>query len=294
MDIRVMEYYLAVAREGNISAAAETLHVSQPSLSRQMKDLETELGVTLFERGNRRITLTEEGMILRRRAEEIVRLVHQTEKEVAEAGNRISGDIYIGAGESHVFHYISRTAGRITEKYPEVRFHIASGDTRDLMEQLAGGLIDFALIFTEFDHSLYHSVSIPEKDIYGILMRKDSPLAEKKEIRMEDLKGLPVMVSRAAHPYLDEKEELSFLNIIGTYNLLYNASLMVEDGVGYAFTFDRLVHTGEDSPLCFRPLTPQTAATGILIWKKYQIFTPAVQLFIDELKKSLEEKEENA
>ena len=155
MDIRIMEYYLAVIREGNISAAAEALHVSQPALSRQIKDLEKELGVTLFERGSRRIKLTEEGMILRRRAEEMVRLMQMTESEISRAQKKLSGEIHIGAGESLAFHVLSRIAGAIHGEYPEVRFTVTSGDTEDLMEQLENGLVDVALIFTGYDHSQY-------------------------------------------------------------------------------------------------------------------------------------------
>lgn len=152
MEIRTMEYYLAVVREGTISAAAESLHVAQPSLSRQMKELEDELHTTLFIRGNRKITLTEEGMILRKRAEEMVRLAQMTQEEIAQVRNNITGTVRIGAGESHAFHYLSRAASEIVKRQPDIHFQIVSGDTEDLMDQLNSGLIDFALIFTEVDH----------------------------------------------------------------------------------------------------------------------------------------------
>ena len=290
MDIRMMEYFLAVTREGTILGASETLHVSQPALSRQMSALEEELGVTLFVRGNRRITLTEGGMILRKRAEEILSLVSQTEQEVTQAQDKISGDIYIGSGESPVFHYLSQAASIIREKHPDVRFHITSGDTEDLTEQLNRGLLDFAVLFTDFDRSLYQSVSLPVQDRFGLLMRKGDPLTKKETINMDDLKDLPVMVSRASAPYFKSSSLFSILNIIGTYNLIYNASLMVEDGVGYALAFDKLVPTGAKDPLCFRPLNVPnipTIITGSVVWKKYQVFSPAVQLFIDTLKDSI-------
>ena len=156
MDIRAMQNYLAVTREGTISAAAQALRVSQPALSRQMKDLEEELGVTLFERGKRRITLTEEGLILRKRAEEMIRLMQRTETEISQVRDRVTGDVRIGAGESHAFHHLSRSAGLLRKQYPGIRFHIISGDTMDLMDQLDSGLIDFALIFSDFDSGLYH------------------------------------------------------------------------------------------------------------------------------------------
>ena len=284
MDIRTMQYYLAVVREGTISAAAKSLHVSQPSLSRQMKELEEELDAALFVRGNRRITLTEEGMVLRKRAEEMVHLMKMTEDEIAQIKNHISGSVRIGAGESWSFHYLSRTAASLAEEHPDIRFHITSGDTQDLMDELDNGLIDFAVIFTDVDHTLYQSIKLPAEDCFGLLMPKDCPLAEKKEIHIADLKGLPVIVSRAAAPYFAGSEEMSSLNVIATYNLVYNASLLVEDGLGYAICFDKLINTSGDSPLCLRPIVPQIKNAGYLIWKKYQIFPPAVQMFIDRIR----------
>ena len=279
-----MQYYLAVVREGTISAAAEALHVAQPSLSRQMKDLEEELGVSLFERGNRKIALTEEGMVLRKRAEEMVRLMQMTEEEISSIKNHISGSVRIGAGASISFHYLSRAAASLAEEHPDIRFHITSGDTQDLMDELQNGLIDFAVIFTDVDHTLYQSLPLPAEDSFGVLMPKDSPLAGKDVIHWSDLKGLPVIVSRASLPYFTGAEDLSSLNIVATYNLIFNASLLVEDGLGYAICFDRLINTTGDSTLCVRPLVPQIRNAGNLIWKKYQIFSPAVQLFIDRVR----------
>lgn len=290
MDIRTMQYYLAVVREGTISAAAETLHVAQPSLSRQMKDLEEELGASLFVRGNRKITLTEEGMILRKRAEEIVQLMQMTEEEISQIKNHISGSVRIGAGESYSFHYLSRTAASIAEDHPDIRFNITSGDTQDLMDELNNGLIDFAVIFTEVDHSLYQSIQLPAEDGFGVLMPKDCPLAQKSEIHLSDLKSLPVIVSRSSEPYFTGSKEVPSLNIVATYNLIYNASLLVEDGLGYAICFDRLINTTGDSPLCIKPLLPRITNAGNLIWKKYQVFSPAVQLFIDRIRKMTDEK----
>ena len=284
MDIRTMQYYLAVVREGTISAAAQALHVAQPSLSRQMKELEEELGVTLFVRGNRKITLTEEGMVLRKRAEEMVRLMQMTEEEISQIKNHISGSVRIGAGESWSFHYLSRAAASIAAEHPDIRFHITSGDTQDLMDELNNGLIDFAVIFTNVDHTLYQSIELPAEDSFGLLMPKDCPLAEKSEIRLSDLRGLPIIISRAAAPHYTGSEELSSLNIVATYNLIYNASLLVEDGLGYAICFDKLINTTGDSPLCMRPIVPAMKSTGYLIWKKYQVFSPAVQMFIDRVR----------
>ncbi len=287
MDIRTMQYYLAVVREGTISAAAEALHVAQPSLSRQMKDLEEELGAALFVRGNRKITLTEEGMVLRKRAEEMVRLMQRTEEEISQVKNHVSGSVRIGAGESVSFHYLSRTAANIAKEHPDIRFHITSGDTQDLMDELADGLIDFAVIFSDVDHALYESIPLPAEDGFGVLMRKDSPLAEKEAIRLSDLKNEPVIVSRASEQFFSGMKGYSSLNIVATYNLLYNASLLVEDGLGYAICFDRLINVTGDSKLCIRPLIPRIENAGNLIWKKYQVFSPAVQMFIDGIREMI-------
>ena len=284
MDIRTMQYYLAVVREGTISAAAEALHVAQPSLSRQMKELEEELGASLFERGNRKITLTEEGMVLRKRAEEMVRLMQMTEEEISQIKNHVSGSVRIGAGESYSFHYLSRTAADIAAEHPDIRFHITSGDTQDLMDELNNGLIDFAVIFTDVDHTLYQSIPLPAEDSFGVLMRKDHPLAGKDALRFSDLKEYPVIVSRAAAPYFSGSDELSALNVVATYNLIYNASLLVEDGLGVAVCFDRLINVSGDSKLCIKPIIPRRENAGNLIWKKYQVFSPAVQLFTDKIR----------
>ena len=291
MEIRTLQYYLAVIREGTISAAAQALHVAQPSLSRQMKELEEDLGAPLFVRGNRRIALTEEGMVLKKRAEEMVRLMKMTEDEITQIRNHISGSVRIGAGESWSFHYLARTAAALAQEHPDIRFHITSGDTQDLMDELNKGLIDFAVIFTDIDHTLYQSVELPAEDSFGLLMRKDSPLAAKKEIRLKDLQGIPLLISRAAEPYYSGLEEYSSLNIIGTYNLIYNASLLVEDGLGYAVCFERLINTAGDSPLCIRPIVPEKKTAGYLIWKKYQVFSPAVQMFIDRIRTVIAQKD---
>ena len=283
MDIRTMQYFLAVIREGTISAAAESLHVAQPSLSRQMKDLEEDLGVTLFERGNRKITLTEEGQVLRRRAEELVRLMQLTQEEIAQVKHRLTGSIRIGAGESQAFRYFAETAATLLKEHPDVQLHITSGDTQDLMDELDNGLIDFALIFTEFDREKYRSIQLPAADRFGVLMRGDNPLASKSEILLADLAEVPLMISRASRSYWESVAERKCLKIIGTYNLIFNASLLVESGACCALGFEKLINTTGESPLCFRPLAGQKKTTGALIWKKYQTFSPAVQLFIDQI-----------
>ena len=285
MELRVLQYFLAIAREQSISGAAEFLHISQPTLSRQIRDMEEELGKQLFIRGNRRISLTEEGMILRKRAEEILGLVKKTEDEIAFSDDISEGDVYIGAGETHAVHLLAEGASQLQLQYPGIRYHIASGDTTDVLEELDRGLIDFGLLFDSVDKSKYECLQLPHQDIYGILMRRDCALAKKEVITPEDLWELPLICNRnSTHNENDLfkwlKKDRTEINIIATYNLLYNASIMVEAGIGYAFALDNIINTTGTSPLCFRPLSPRLDAHMFLVWKKYQVFSKAAEKYL--------------
>jgi len=209
-----------------------------------------------------------------------------TEAELTQARDTVTGEIHIGAGESHAFHFLSRAAGQLMQEHPGIRVHVVSGDTADLMDQLGNGLLDFALIFSEFDHALYHSIVLPQEDRFGVLMRRDSELAKKEVISMDDLIGKPLLISRAADRQLWNGDETQQMNVVGTYNLIYNASLMVEDGLGYALCFDKLINVSGDSVLCFRPLIPEIRVQGTLIWKRYQVLPPAVRLFVSLLREA--------
>lgn len=283
MEFRVLQYFLAVTREGNISAAAQSLNLSQPSLSRQLKDLEDELGTTLFIRGKRRIELTEEGLILRKRAGEMMQLMELTESEISGVKNEISGSLNIGAGESYSMHRITKVFYQLKKDYPGIRLNVISGDTEDLKDKLDRGLLDFALIFTEFDRKIYHHLTIDRKEIFGVIMRKDSELAEKESVTVKDLYGKPLIVSRANGLSLFSGAQARKLQVAATYNLLYNASLMVEDGIGYAVSFDKLVDTSDSSKLCFRPLVPEISVHPTLIWKREQKLSIISQLFVEKL-----------
>lgn len=283
MEFRVLQYFLAVTREGNISAAAQSLNLSQPSLSRQLKDLEDELGTTLFIRGKRRIELTEEGLILRKRAGEMMQLMELTESEISGVKNEISGSLNIGAGESYSMHRITKVFYQLKKDYPGIRLNVISGDTEDLKDKLDRGLLDFALIFTDFDRKIYHHLTIDRKEIFGVIMRKDSELAEKESVTVKDLYGKPLIVSRANGLSLFSGAQARKLQVAATYNLLYNASLMVEDGIGYAVSFDKLVDTSDSSKLCFRPLVPEISVHPTLIWKREQKLSIISQLFVEKL-----------
>lgn len=283
MELRVLEYFLAVAREQNITAAAHSLHLTQPTLSRQLKELEEELGKQLLIRGSRTITLTEEGILLRKRAEEILDLVERTEKEVTQSDLSVCGDIYIGAGETDGVRHIARTAKEILKDHPGIHFHMVSGDAIDVCERLDKGLLDFGILLGDMDKLKYNYLKLPATNIWGILMRRSSPLALKQAISPEDLWDKPLILSRqtankhALYRWL-QKDPLD-LHTIATYNLIYNASLMVDEGLGYAFALDHLVNTA-DSNLCFRPLTPSLELEMYLVWKKYPAFSKAAELFL--------------
>lgn len=291
MELRVLQYFLAVAREQSILKASETLHLSQPTLSRQLKDLEIELGKQLFIRGNRKITLTEEGVLLRKRAEEIVALVKKAENEIMIFEESIAGDIYIGAGETDAIRIIARTAAKLQAEHPSLHYHIFSGDSEDVLERLDKGLLDFGIVFNPTDLSSYNHISIPKKDRWGVLMRQDSPLANRNTVCSEDLWDKPLILSRqqkeGSELSLWLKKDFSELNIVATYNLLFNGSLMVDEGLGYALCLDGIINTSGNSNLCFKPLEPPLELSMNLVWKKYQVFSKGAEKFLEQLKSEI-------
>lgn len=291
MELRVLRYFLAVAREETISGAADAMHVTQPTLSRQMMDLEEELGKKLFLRGKRRIALTEEGLFLRKRAQEIVALVEKTESDFSVAEKDISGDVCIGGGETDAMRIIARAAHKVQSIHPHISYHLFSGNADDVAERLDRGLVDFGIFIEPADLSKYDFVKLPLKDTWGVLMRKDSPLAARQGIGPEDLSGLPLICSRQAMVGNEISgwmgNNYDKLNIITTYNLLYNASLLVEEGMGYALCIDKIIKTSADSPLCFRALEPKLEVGLVIVWKKYQIFSKAAAKFLEHLQNEL-------
>ncbi len=287
MEIRVLQYFLTIAREQSIIRAAESLHLSQPTLSTQIKNMEEELGKQLLIRGtkgSRKVTLTEEGMILRKRAEEILDLVKKTEQEITLSDNVVIGDVYIGTGETDSVRLLAKAAGKLKQLYPGIHYHISSGNAIFVKEQLDKGLIDFGIIFGTPDLIRYEALKLPAKDIWGVLMRKDSPLAEKEAISPEDLWDQPLLISQQESEGGElvqwMKRSISKLNIAMTYNLLFNASLLVEEGFGYAICLDKIINTSGDSKLCFRPLSPTIEIEMYMIWKRYQIFSKPAEKFL--------------
>lgn len=287
MEFRVLQYFLAVTREKSISAAAKFLHLSQPTLSRQLKDMENELGKKLFIRSNRKIILTEEGLILRKRAEEILELMKKAKDEIKLSDEILAGDIYIGAGETEGVRKIIKVVQKLRKQYPLVNLHIVSGDKTTVLDDLEHGLIDFALVFGEIDSTRYDSLPLDPLNCFGVMMRKDDPLAVQEVIRPKDLFDKPLIVSRQL--YKDNNISELFgcddkqINIVGTYNLLFNGSLMVDEGIGYAICFDKIINVTGNSNLCFRPLSVEIRPKMSLAWKKHQVFTKLVEKILVEM-----------
>ena len=285
MELRVLQYFLAIAREESISRAAEYLHITQPTLSRQIKELEDELGRRLFVRGSRKITLTEEGMLLRKRAEEITALLDKTESEITAAGEAVSGDVFIGCAETDRIRFLLREMKRMGGDYPGVRFHLFSGHEEAVAERLDKGLIDFALFVGQVNLDKYNYLTFPQEDGWGFLMRSDHPLAAKSVVRPADLEGVPLICSRQM---LDNNEmsgwlgrDFRELNIVATYNLVFNAALMAEEGIGAVLTIEGVGGLYANGGLCFRPLEPRVTAGLVLAWKKYQVFSRAAEKFLE-------------
>ena len=292
MDIRVLQYFLAVARDESISKAAETLHMTQPPLSRQLKDLEKELGKQLLIRGSKKITLTEDGMLLRKRAEELVDLMEKTKAELTSSNENINGEIYIGCGETESISFLAQAAKKLQKNHPLIHYNIYSGDAERVLEKLNKGLIDFGLLVNPADLSDYDYLRLPMKDVWGVLMRKDSPLAGKKEITAEDLWDKPLILSHQTSTNSEMsfwlKTDLSKLNIAATYDLVYNAAQFAKNGLGYVIALDRLINTTGDSELCFRPLFPALQAELCIVWKKYQVLSRASNVFLHQLQQELD------
>ena len=284
MELRVLRYFLAVAQEESISGAAEYLHLTQPTLSRQLMDLEAELGKKLFIRGNRKVSLTEDGVLLRKRASEIVELVEKTESEFWGTEEAVAGDIYIGGGESDAMRLIARAARSLQCSYPGIHYHLFSGNANDVCERLDRGCLDFGILLEPGDLKRYDYIQLPVKDVWGVLMRKDSPLAAREALGPDDLRDKPLLLSRQSigRDSLSSwfGQEYASLHVAATYNLIYNASLMVEEGLGYALALDHLVNTTGDSQLCFRPLEPRLEVRLYVVWKKFQVFSKAAAKFL--------------
>ena len=289
MEIRTLRYFLAVAREENMSRAAEQLHVTQPTLSKALKALEEELGKKLFTRHSFSIALTEEGVLLRDRAEDLVSMADKIEQEFLSLDDITGGDLYFGLAESYQIRYLAREIRQMKKAYPNLRYHITSGDTEQVTEKLDKGLLDFAVICTAPDERKYHALPFPESDYFGAAVPADSALAEHEAITADELVGQPLFCSEQSwehdiRPWAEER--FSQLHLEGSFRLSYNGSMFAKEGLGVLLTLNDLIDTSPGCGLVFRPLSPKLEMKMYLIWNKYQNFTPIAERFLKQIRTS--------
>lgn len=284
MDIRVLRYFLAVAHEENITRAAASLHIAQPSLSKQLMELEKELGKTLLVRGKRKITLTEDGLLLRKRAEEITALLDKTKQELSTDTSQLSGKISLGGNPSAS---VLKQAARLRSQYPDISFEFYSSDAIDVLERLEHGLLDFAVFLEPIDTMKYEYISLTDASRWGLLIPADCELAQKQFVEKQDLvkyplifhrrQGLQRLISRWA------ETDISKLSIAATYNVINGSpTRFVESGLGYFLTTEDLLSSSIDKDLCFRPLEPPLEIHYALIWKRYASFSKAAEKFLEQ------------
>ncbi|AUI72331.1 LysR family transcriptional regulator [Companilactobacillus alimentarius] len=292
MDVRVLRYFIIIAQEQNISRAARLLHVSQPALSRQIADLETTLGTKLFIRGKRQLQLTQDGYYLLEQAKEIVGLVNKTTYNLQKK-DVISGSLDIGSGESIALKCVMQTIKEIMHKYPEIHINFRSGDGDTIKADLDSGILEFGIIMGQKQLTNYHTLVLPQRNRWGVIMRKDEQLAKQKEIYPRDLIGRPILISRQIRgkkSFQDWSKDLfDQLNFVGTYNLIFNAGLLVETGACIALTYEDLVDTTSNKGLVFRPLAPELTDPNTVIWSKNRTLPTAAKLFLDTLQKNIKE-----
>lgn len=288
MEIRVLRYFLTVVREESITKAADVLHITQPTLSRQLSQMEDDIGVKLFHRGARKITLTNEGMLLRRRAEEILQLVDNTEKELVEQEEQIEGKITIGCGELASVQILSELIGNFSKKHPGVSYDIFTATADLVKEQMDKGLIDIGLLLEPVDIEKYEFIRLDMREKWVVLMRSDDELAKKQSVTAKDLSKLPMILPRR----LNVQSELASwfgdyyadLNVLFTSNLNTNGAVMVRNGLGYSVVIEGSVPFWDQTKITYRPLSPKLTATCVLAWKRQQPFSLAATKFIEYAK----------
>lgn len=288
MELRILRYFLAAAREENITKAAAMLHVTQPTLSRQLMQLEEELGVTLFHRGSKKITLTNEGVLLRRRAEEILSLAERTERELTEQDALVDGRIVIGCGELAAVWILSEIIASFREKYPLVTYDIFTGNADLVKEQMEKGLIDIGVLLEPIDMEKFAFIRLSNKERWVVLMRPDNPLAKKEAVSAKDLEGVPLILPRRANVQNELSnwfgDSLRHTQILFTSNFSTNAAIMVEKGLACSINIEGSVSFLDRERIVYRPLSPELTANSVLAWKKHQPFSVATAKFIEHMK----------
>lgn len=291
MEIKTLRYFLAVAREENMTRAAEFLHVTQPTLSKQLKGLENELGKKLFTRHSFRIALTEEGILLRNRAEDLVKMADKIEQEFVSLDDITGGELYLGLAESFQIRYLAKEIKKFKEHYPHLSYHITSGDTEQIADKLDKGLLDFLVLAEQPNSRKYEYLEFPEKDVWGLIMPDSDPLAGKKEITVNDLTDLPLFCSgQAWETEIKDWAGTDFHRLIleGSFRLAYNGAIFAKEGLGYLLAFDHLIDTSKGSGLVFRPLAPKLESRLYIAWNRYQAFTPIAGRFLRQLQMSFD------
>lgn len=287
MEIRILRYFLTVAREENITRAAAVLHITQPTLSRQLIQLEEELNTQLLIRGKNKVTLTDAGMLLRRRAEEIIDLADKTEKEFLAADELIAGEIFVGAGEINAMHQLGEFMIDFHRRFPHIQYHLYSGNADDVKQKIDQGFLDIGLLTEPVDIEKYDFVRLKYKEAWGIIAPLNSEIAKKEYVTPEDIQKLPLLIG---HRLIVQNElahwiglDISDLNIVATYDLIYNAAILVEKGLGYALCLDKIVYMSNQSLVRFVPLKPAYETGAVIVWKKHQVFSATATRFIQEL-----------
>ena len=291
MEIRTLRYFLTIAREENMTKAADILHVSQPTLSKQMKALEEELGKKLFTRHSFSIRLTDEGMLLRSRAEDLVSMADRIEQEFVSLDDITGGDLYLGLAESYQIRLLAREIRKMKQLYPHLHYHITSGDTEQVIDKLDKGLLDFVVLAETPDPARYASIQFPHPDVWGVIMPVDDPLAQKSEVTIDDLAGLPLFAS--GQGWRNEiaawaGQRAPELHLEGEFRLSYNASLFTKERLGYLLTFDKLIDTSPESGLAYRPLSPRLECPLYLTWSRFQNFSPIAERFLRQIKSAFD------
>ncbi len=288
MDIRVLNYFVTIVQTKSISNAANTLHVTQPTLSRQIKDLEEELDTVLFHRGSREIQLTDDGQYLYNRAIEILALVEKTENNIRKS-EEISGEIYIGAAETHSLDVVAAVIKKMTDQYPEIRIHIRSGNADDILEHLNKGVYDLGITIGDFDNRKYNALALKNRDQWGVLVPKNHPLTKFDKVELADILSYPLITSAQTNNDLRELAGLGDYHIVATYNLLYNASLLVKAGLGIAICLGDIINTSyTDSELKFIPFATQKNDSLQILWKKQSTQSPSTKLFLKLMQEEIE------
>lgn len=289
MEIRTLRYFLVAAREESMTKAAEILHVTQPTLSKQIKALEDELGKKLFTRHSFNIRLTEEGLLLKNRAEDLIGMADRIEQEFISLDDLTGGDLYFGLAESYQIRYLAREIRTFKQKYPGLRYHITSGDTEQVIEKLDKGLLDFTVLAEAPDPARYEAVPFPDAEIWGLIIPADDKLAKKKTIKIDDLVSLSLFCSDQSWENDIPRwagDRMAELHLEGSFRLAYNGSMFAKERLGYLLTFDKLIDTSEHSGLVFRPLFPRLETNLYLVWKKYQTFSPIASRFLAQIRES--------